>query len=111
MVRQAVRPPRQTRDFQQAHGPEQSRRTHHPEPSRRAISKFQSPIIQTQANHKDRNLKFDSAEPFGRELRVGRLVAGQAAMPHTGIRCCRLRLSEKGSCDGIHQPQRFQSII
>ena len=25
MVRQAVRPPRQARDFQQAHGPEQSR--------------------------------------------------------------------------------------
>ena len=33
-VRQAVR---------QAHGPEQSRRTHHPEPGRRAISKFQAP--------------------------------------------------------------------
>ena len=46
MVRQAVR---------QAHGPEQSRRTHHhPEPGRRA-------------NHNDLNSKFDTAE----------LVAGQ----------------------------------
>jgi len=31
----------------QAHGPEQSRRIHHPEPSRRAISKFEFPMIQT----------------------------------------------------------------
>jgi hypothetical protein len=43
MVRQAVR---------QAHGPEQSRRTHHPEPGRRAISKFQCP--------KFLNLRIDS---------------------------------------------------
>ena len=38
MVRQAVR---------QAHGPEQSRRTHHPEPKQRA-------------NTNDRNLKFET---------------------------------------------------
>ena len=38
MVRQAVR---------QAHGPERSRRTHHPELHRRAISKFKAPITQT----------------------------------------------------------------
>jgi hypothetical protein len=35
-VRQAVR---------QAHGPEQSRRTHHPEPGRRVNLKFQYPIL------------------------------------------------------------------
>ena len=38
MVRRAVR---------QAHGPERSRRTHHPEPCRRALSKSQAPMIQT----------------------------------------------------------------
>ena len=59
MVRQAVR---------QAHGPEQSRRTHHPEPtcrephgrtSRRVNLKFQYPITETHLHFPGRKGNFD----------------------------------------------------